>query len=173
MQLSMAFGYAAWHPVAYDGLEPAVIAPYYGHLLVADFMKGSIDFRVSEIQTDDDLLAAYAGYELDQLKRVAIMNYEVWNTGDGERPIQKFDLTVPGFITSVRISTLTSPGGASATSEFYWAGQTWTYANDGVAQTVSQKYEEASVRDGHVVVTVGASEAVIVTLCSSLIGWEC
>lgn len=173
MQLSKAFGYAAWHPVAYDDLEPAVIAPYYGHLLVADFMKGSGNFRVSEIQSNDDLLAAYAGYEYDQLKRIVIMNYEVWNTGDGERPTRKFDLEVPDDIQSVRIFILTSPGGASATSDFYWAGQTWTYANDGVGQAVHQRYAEALVRDGHVLVTVGASEAVIVTLCSPSIGWEC
>ncbi|KAJ5604412.1 glycoside hydrolase family 79 protein [Penicillium lagena] len=166
MQLSKAFGYAAWHPVAYDDLEPAVIAPYYGHLLVADFMKGSSNFRVIEIQSDDDLLAAYAGYEYDQLKRVAIMNYDVWNAGDGERPIRNIDLKVPDGVQSVRISTLTSPGGASATSEFYWAGQTWTYANDGVGQAVHQRYAEELVKDGHVVVTVGASEAVIVTLIS-------
>jgi hypothetical protein len=49
-------------------------------------------------------------------------------------------------------------------SEFYWAGQTWTYANNGVAQTVHQRYTEAPAENGQVLITVGASEAVIVTL---------
>lgn len=164
MQLSKVFGYVAWHPVAYDGLEPEVRAPYYGHLFVGDFMNGTRDFRVSEIPSNDDLLAAYAGYHNNKLSRVAIINYEVWNPSDGDRPTRNFTVNVPKNISSARISTLTSPGGASSLKDFYWAGQTWTFASNGTGQAVQKEYIDANVENGQVQVSVGATEAVLVTL---------
>lgn len=164
MQLSKVFGYVAWHPVAYNDLEPEVRAPYYGHLFVGDFMNGTNNFRVSEIQSDDDLLAAYAGYEDNKLARVAIINYEVWDSSDGDRPTREFTVKVPANISSAHVSTLTSPGGASSLQDFHWAGQTWTFANNGTGEVVQQEYTEAKVENGQIQVSVGATEAVLVTL---------
>lgn len=164
MQLSKVFGYVAWHPAAYDGLQPEVRAPYYGHLFVGDFMNGSRDFRMSEIPSNDDLLAVYAGYEKNQLARVAIINYEVWNPSYGERPTREFTVKVPKGVLSARISTLTSPGGASSLEGFYWAGRTWTFANNGLGQIVQQEYIEVTAEHGDIQVSVGATEAVLVTL---------
>ena len=166
MQLSKVFGYVAWHPVAYDGLEPEVRAPYYGHLFVGDFMNESRDFRMCELPTSDDLLSAYAGYDQNQLARVAIINYEVWNPAGEERPRREITFKVPEEISSARVFTLTSPGGASSLEEFYWAGQTWTYANNGIGHFVQQEYIEATVENGQVLVSVDASEAVLVKLYS-------
>ena len=168
MQLSKVFGYVAWHPVAYDDLLPEVRAPYFGHLFASDFMGGSDSFRVAEIDLDEDLIAAYAGYESDQLQRVAILNYEVWNEGDGSRPSCNFTLQVPENVRSVKVETLTSPGGATAYDTFYWAGQTWTYESNGLGERVPQTeaYTIAYVESGLVQVQVGASEAVIVFLLS-------
>lgn len=164
MQLSKVFGYVAWHPVDYNGLSAEVRAPFFGHLFVADFMGGSSNFRVSEVELKDDLAAAYAGYENDQIKRVALFNYNAWSKGSGDRPSSTFTLSTPEGVKSVKIQKLTSPGGAKATDTFYWAGNTWTAASKGVAQRVSSVPESttANVDKGSVTVSVGASEAVIV-----------
>lgn len=164
MQQSKVFGYVAWHPVYFDAIVPEVRSPYYGHLFVADFMGGSPAFRISEIDTDDDLLAVYAGYEHSQLKRVAIINYDVWEEGDGPRPRRNFTIQGPFGTGVAKVQTLTSPGGTSANSTFYWAGQTWTYANNGIGKRVPGQQKSTIVPDlsGNIQVDVGASEAVIV-----------
>ncbi|KAJ5587237.1 glycoside hydrolase family 79 protein [Penicillium hispanicum] len=166
MQLSKAFGYVAWHPVAYEDLEPEVRAPYYGHLFASEFIGGSDSFRVSEISLDDDLVAGYAGYENDLLKRVALINYNVWTEGNGSRPNSTFTLKLPDDVKSVTIETLTSPGGATANHTFYWAGQTWTFDSNGLGENVPQidANTTLSVQGGSVQVEVGASEAVLVQL---------
>lgn len=168
MQLSKVFGYVAWHPVAYNGLLPEVRAPYYGHLFVSDFMGGSNSFRVKELGLGEDLVAAYAGYENDQLQRVAIFNYDVWNEGGGPRPNRTFTLQVSGDVRSVNIQTLTSPGGTAANSTFYWAGETWTYETNGLGERVPgiEGSDTLDMSGGSVQVPVGASEAVIVHLIS-------
>lgn len=168
MQLSKVFGYVAWHPVAYNDLLPEVRAPYYGHLFVSDFMGGSDTFRVKELGLGEDLVAAYAGYEDDQLQRVAIFNYDVWNEDGDSRPNRTFTLQVPGDVGSVEIQTLTSPGGATASSTFYWAGETWTYESNGLGEKVSgiEGSSTLDVSGGLVQIPVGASEAVIVHLVS-------
>ncbi|OAQ85232.1 glycoside hydrolase family 79 protein [Purpureocillium lilacinum] len=164
MQLGQVFGYVAWHPIAFDGLQPEVRSPYYGHLLVADFIGKSKAFRVSEVQTNDDLVAAYAGYEQDQLRRVAIINYKVWQKGSGARPARTFTLPVPRGVRSVKVQTLTSSGGASVNGTASWAGRTWTYENNGVGEKVPglDEFTTVPVSGGRANVKIGASEAVIV-----------
>lgn len=166
MQLGKIFGYVAWHPVAFDGILPEVRAPYYGHLFVADFIGSTHDFRIKELDLGDDLVASYAGYEHNQLKRVAIINFNVWNEGDGPRPSKEFELEVPRGIHQVRVEKLTSPGGTSANNTYYWAGQTWTYETNGIGQLVAVSANAGpttvAVRGGRVPLAVGASEAVMV-----------
>lgn len=164
MQLGQVFGYVAWHPIAFDGLQPEVRSPYYGHVLVADFIGKSKAFRVSEVQTNDDLVAAYAGYEQDQLRRVAIINYKVWQKGSGARPARTFTLPVPRGVRSVKVQTLTSSGGASVNGTASWAGRTWTYENNGVGEKVPglDEFTTVPVSGGRANVKIGASEAVIV-----------
>ncbi|UNI24889.1 hypothetical protein JDV02_010608 [Purpureocillium takamizusanense] len=169
MQLGQVFGYVAWHPIAFAGLQPEVRAPYYGHLFVGDFIGRSKAFRVSEVPVgaeEDGLVAAYAGYEHDRLQRVAIINYEVWQQGAGpQRPSRTFAVPVPRGVRSVRVQTLTSAEGASSLNgTVSWAGRTWTYENDGVGARVPGVEEFTTVRvvGGRANVEVGASEAVIV-----------
>jgi hypothetical protein len=167
MQLSKVFGYVAWHPVSFDGILPEVRSPYYGHLFVAEFIGGSKAFRVNEVATDDDLLAVYAGYEHDTLKRMAVINYDVWEKGSNtQRPKRTFKIKVPSGIGHATVQKLTSPQGTSAKSTFYWAGKTWTYANNGIGKEVpGQKVTETVLASsGYIEVVVGASEAVMVHL---------
>ena len=166
MQLGQVFGYVAWHPIAFDGLTPGVRSPYFGHLLAAEFIGCSKDFRVAEVHTGDEKLAVYAGYEHGKLVRLVIINYDFWTGGCQTRPSRKVSFKVPSGVKSGRVSTMTSPGGAPATGNFYWAGQAFSYANMGVgtkAQGQQQPYAVQAAR-GSVSVNVGASEAVLVDL---------
>lgn len=167
MQLGQIFGYVAWHPIFFDGISPEVRSPYYGHLFAAEFMGGSADFRVSEISQDDDLVAAYAGYDHGELKRVAVVNYDVWESSSGERrPTRSFTIKVPLTTLFAKVQTLTSADGTSAYSDFYWSGKTWTYETNGNEARVpgQQEYKIVPALLGEIKVEVGASEAVLVHL---------
>ncbi|KAI5455612.1 hypothetical protein BGZ63DRAFT_429703 [Mariannaea sp. PMI_226] len=163
MQLGKVFGYVAWHPVFYDDIVPQVRSPYYGHLFVSDFMGGSKVFRVIEVPTDDDLLAVYAGYENNHLKRVAIINFDIWQ-GEGCRTYRTFTIQAPPGARTGRVQTLTSSKGATANDTFYWAGHSWSYESNGKARKVHglQEYQNSPVFNGKLKVNVGASEAVMV-----------
>lgn len=174
MQLSEVFGYVAWWPAFYESIVPQVRSPYYGHLFVADFMGGSSSFRVSELPLSDDLLAAYAGYENEELKRVAVVNFDVWELGYGNRPSRMVSIQAPSGTSLATVRTLTSPEGASATNEsFYWAGETWTYQSNGIGVPVPGQQQIRIVPDvhGQVSVAVGASEAVMVSFESVGHAW--
>ena len=165
MQLSIVFGYVAWHPVYYNGNVPEVRSPYYGHLFVSDFMGGSSSFRVAQIDVDSDYLAAYAGYGNNELTRLVIINFNVWIPGSENRPSEAFEIEVPSSVSSGVVTTLTSPGGATAMNEdFSWGGMTWTYAKDGLPQ----KFKGASgprtimANERMLKLEVGASEAVMI-----------
>lgn len=164
MQLSTVFGYVAWHPVFFDGIVPEVRSPYYGHLFVADFIGGSKAFRVSEVATGDDLLAVYAGYEHDKLKRMAVINYDVWEKDSNQRPKRTFKIKVPSGMGNATVQTLTSPQGTSANSTFYWAGKTWTYANNGIGKEIPGQKESETVlaSSGYIEVDISASEAAMI-----------
>ena len=165
MQLGQAFGYVAWHPIAFGGLAPGVRSPYFGHLLAADFIGGSTNFRVSEVKTGDATLAVYAGYDNGVLARVAIINYAVWE-GSGTRPSRNFTVSVPSSIKSGTVSTMTSPYGATSLMNFYWAGLAFSYANMGVGTTAPGEPQPYNVQasGGSVNVNVGSSEAILVSL---------
>lgn len=163
MQLGQVFGYVAWHPVNFDGLTPSVRSPYFGHLLVADFMGCSTNFRASEIKTDDPKLAVYAGYDNNKLVRMVIINYDVWK-GSGTRPSRKFNISVPSNVKSGKVSTMTSPGGATSMAYFYWAGLAFSYGNNGVGTIAPSQPQPYTVQatNGVFSVTVGSSNAILI-----------
>jgi hypothetical protein len=103
-----------------------------------------------------------AGYEHGQLARVSIINFDVWNSGNGTRPSRQFELKTPKGIKSVQVQALTCPGGMTATRNLSWAGETWTYASNGIGQKVGPETAVVDVKDGHAQINVGASEAVMI-----------
>lgn len=167
MQLGQVFGYVAWHPIQFDAnTPPRVLAPYYGHLFVADFMSGSDSLRVAEVPTSyPSRTAAYAAYDHDVLARIAVINYDVWH-GEGRRPKREVEVVVPRGVTWVKVQTLTAPGGTGAMRGIYWGGRTWTFESGGVGVRVKgvKEFELFRARNGRVTVMVGASEAVLVHL---------
>ncbi|KAI9746229.1 MAG: hypothetical protein M1818_000910 [Claussenomyces sp. TS43310] len=173
MQQGTGFGYAAWQPIAYNGLGPHVRGPYYGLACVADFIgTAAADLQVSNIDLSSATLSAYAGYIAGRLAKVAIVNLAYYNassssssssSSEAARPTQPVTFAVPAAVAAVRVDHLVGPD-SSAPTGIYWAGVSWTIAALGRGTLVRNDTQTLDVVDGLVTLTLDASEAVIVTM---------
>ena len=151
---------------------PQVRGPYYAQLFAADFIgKTNGATGVANLDLKSDFLTAYAAYTADKkLARVALTNLHEWNaSGGATRPAQAFAVKVPAGTASVRVGRLTAQAGAEAGGfdnngqNITWAGQQWSYkVDDGKGHPNAASTETVAVANGVAVVSVKASEAVIV-----------
>jgi hypothetical protein len=171
-QQIMHSGFDLWLPVASAGYQPQVFANFYSQPFVADFIGRSGQTRVSKLEVGGagDMcpnLAVYAAYEGTKARRLAIANLCYWNrtSSEGVRPIRKLTLKLDD-VDSVTVTHLSSPDGAGAGAEtITYAGSQWSYESKGREDKgVRNDTEQVPVEDGHAVIDIPNSEAVIVYL---------
>lgn len=155
-------------------LVPTAVRPqWYGIVAAADFLGNETakPTRVSPIPVPGAAAAlhvtAYASFRGGDLATVAILNLELWDrilhpgTTRPQTDIQLKDL--PEEVRTVRVSKLTGPGGL-AQDGTTWGEERWTYQSGGKAVKVGKGVETVQVRDRAVNLSVGATEAIVVSL---------
>lgn len=168
MQSGYGFEFSLWQPSEFNNQPAEVYANYYAQLFVGDFIGSSGKMQAVQVDTGgSDTLTAYAAYEAGTLKRVAITNlgyYDGTQANRGQRATQTFTIAVPSSVSSVTVQTLTAPNGAveTDTANITWAGMKYTLENDGMAQSVGNASSVLQVTNGHVTVSLAASQAVMV-----------
>ncbi|KAI0023848.1 hypothetical protein F4780DRAFT_26136 [Xylariomycetidae sp. FL0641] len=174
-QQIMHSGFDLWLPVASAGLPAQVFANYYSQPFVGDFLGSSGNARVARLPglgDPDSNVAAYAAYEGDDLKRIAVVNLNYWNATSsgrerGARAID-FELGDAGLRDgdTVKVYHLNAPGGAGAgADDITYGGSQWTYESLGKeVKGVREDTEEITVQDGVAHVEVAESEAVLIWL---------
>lgn len=168
MQQITGGGYSGWNPIDYDSpyetVPAGVHSPYYGYLLVADFIGNTSKSRMTNIDLQSENLAAYAAYEDNTLSRVALVNLEYWlSNSSTPRPNMAFKLDLPSDVNKVQVSKLTGPDSQSMDNITY-AGTSYTYKSLGKPTVISQKTFQYPVSNGSVSLKVPASEAWLVNL---------
>lgn len=160
-------GFNLWQPVKDKNGDPKVRANYYGYVFAADFIGKNANTRVNAVNIAGDRVAAYTAWDNGELKRIAIVNMNLWYAGQGSRPSTTFNirgLAKHGY-KSATVAYLTSPDGANAETSLSWNGKQWSLASGGNAKTVRSDSRTVMVGSGGGIdVVVGATEAVIVTL---------
>jgi hypothetical protein len=172
-QQIMHSGYDMWLPVASRGLEPQVFANYYAQPFVTDLVGSSGKSRVSQLDISNEATgncAAYAAFEDDAPKRLAIVNLNYWNSSSSksEREGQTITVSVPAGINSVTVDLLSSPLGAGASANtITYGGSQWTYESLGKeVMGVRNDTQTLAVEHGQVNITIFESSAVLVHLRS-------
>lgn len=169
MQSGYGFEFGLWQPASFDNQTAGVYANYYAQLFVGDFIGRSGKMQAIELDTGDssDTLTAYAAYEAGALKRVAITNlgyFDGTQQPQSQRTSQSFSIAVPAGVSSVVMQTFTAPNGATEvdTNNITWAGNKYTLDNEGLAQNVGPASTSLPINNGHVMVNVEQSQAVMV-----------
>ena len=166
MQQVTGAAFSAWQPVHLTETEigsPHTRGPYYGIILIADFIGKAPDFRVKNIDLNSNNLSAYAGYNSGSLTKLAIINLDIWNPKAGElRPTQKVTLDLPEHVSTIEVQKLTGPA-VDSFDNMTWAGLEFTYENRGVGVKVLNNTETLKVYNKTVEVGIQASEAIVVT----------
>jgi hypothetical protein len=116
MQQVTGAAFSAWQPVHLTKTEinsPHTRGPYYGMVLIADFIGKALDFRIKNIEVKDNTISAYAGYESGSPSKVGIVNLDVWNlpNASGKRPMQTVTLDLTDHhVSTVEVQKLMGPG---------------------------------------------------------------
>jgi hypothetical protein len=168
IQSGYGFNFSLWQPDDFAGSPAAVYANYYAHVFVASLIGRSGSMQAVELAGGDDTHVSYAAYDNGTLARVALVNMDFFDgtTSDASsRTSTNFTVAVPQGVRTYTVHTLTAPEGAMAidTSNIFFAGQTYTLDQDGMAQLNSSvsTISNGTVQNGQVTVSVAASEAVI------------
>lgn len=119
---------------------------------------------VADLNLGMDEIAAYAAYQDGNLAKVAVINSEVYHSGDGTRQNTTVELQVPAGVESVEVKRLTGPGASSIDGQFTWGGVSWTYESEGMAVQVVNDTTIVDVKNSTAEVVVRATEAVLITL---------
>ncbi|KAJ7731670.1 hypothetical protein DFH07DRAFT_755558 [Mycena maculata] len=135
MQQVTNTNFSAWQPVTTPGVPKAMRGNWYGFVYAADFIGSGGNFQVQPlpIHTSHPNIVSYAGYNLGQLTKLAMLDMEFWNgVNDTGRPAVNIELAdLDANITGVRVSRLTAPGGSKELENISWAGRQWSADNDG------------------------------------------
>jgi hypothetical protein len=164
---------------------PQVRAPYPAAMFVADFLGKGNSSSVVELDTDSDLLSAYAMYDTGSkdrdLVRVALCNLNMYNGSSNHqspRGTQTFELPMPDHITNVTVRYLRADLGVGAmgydfggsTNNVSWGGEQWSHDIDqGKGHLTTGQVEEdvLNVTSGKVSVDVQDSEVAMVIVAAS------
>ncbi|KAI0155206.1 hypothetical protein GGR57DRAFT_511654 [Xylariaceae sp. FL1272] len=160
-----------WIPVKSTFSDPRVTANFYSQPFVADLIGKSGETRVMQLDVgspDKGLYVAYAAYDAGKLSRIALLNLEIWHSGEGDnraRPQISFSLQgLPGRISQATVHHLTAEKGALAKNNLTYAGFEWTYESRGKQSKVKSDSKILAVSGGEVDVVVKATQAVLVEL---------
>ncbi|KAK5164063.1 uncharacterized protein LTR77_010154 [Saxophila tyrrhenica] len=166
-QQIMHSGYDMWLPVDSGNYTRTVYSNFYAMPFVADFIgKSGGATRAAQLETEQENIVAYAAFVRDKPKRVAIVNFDFWDQGDGARPSTTFTLEVPSGVKKVKVEVLSSPEGAHASGDsMTYAGSQWTSESEGKeVEGVRDDSQTLKVKKGKVDVEVFNSQAVLVHL---------
>lgn len=155
---------------------PGVRAPYPSAIFVADFIGKGNSTAVTELNTNSQLLSAYAMYnnQSGKLERLALVNMRLYNGKNGQkRGKMTFRVKLSKSVKSAKVRRLHAGEGVAAmgfdfggpSANVSWAGQQWSYSVDqGKGHYTAGKMEESvvEVKDGVAVVNVPDIEAVMV-----------
>lgn len=146
-------------------------APFYAHIFIADLIGHSRHVQVGEIATKSDTLSAYAVYDAGKLAKIVAVNLKLWSSfydDPNGRGVVNINFMVPKNTKHVEVRRLTSALGATASDsrDIHWAGRSWSWESEGRGHKVHDPFERLQIEDGHVVVDVASSEAVVVDLMS-------
>ena len=127
-----------WLPQTTDGIEAETYAPFYFVPLLAEFIGNTTRSQAVELQADQGTentdIVAYAAYEDDCAKRVALINLDFWGSyaisgnitvappagmkqlrntttalpGSEPRPIAPVTVNVPSWCTSVEVRRMSA-----------------------------------------------------------------
>ncbi|KAI1260186.1 hypothetical protein F5Y18DRAFT_442016 [Xylariaceae sp. FL1019] len=160
-----------WIPVRSTFSEPKVTANFYSQPFVADFIGKSGETRVMQLDVgspNQGLYVAYAAYDAGKLSRIALLNLEIWHSGEGDnraRPQISFSLQgLPERISQATIHHLTAEKGALAQDNLTYSGFEWTYESRGKQSKVKSDSKVLAVNGGNVDVVVKGTQAVLVEL---------
>lgn len=166
MQQGRNFPFAAWRPKEdLNGDPPHTQGGFYGHVFVADFIGTQANLRVSELETHDKNITAYAGYYHGKLAKVALTNQLLFEKSQNiTRPSRQvtLDLGLANEVSKVTVQKLTAPYGDSQ-KNITWAGLDWTNSTHGKPELVKNNTETVAVSNGMVELTIGATEALLVS----------
>lgn len=178
MQQGTGFAYAGWQPktLTSRGLpqkweSQAVAAPYYGYLLVADFIGPASEVKMQQVpianQGDDPTVLAYGAYEDGKLKRVSILNLKQCGPGSTDCTDTTITLPLPHGATKMSIDKMTGPNnlGTTATGkDMAYAGKTYLWSKNGNASPASsevQSQPQATISNWKVRFSMRTSEAAL------------
>ncbi|KAL0071183.1 hypothetical protein AAF712_001747 [Marasmius tenuissimus] len=169
MHQGTTFGYSAWQPVQINDIQPKVRPPWYALKFAAEAIgshEGPV--QISPLTpTSDEKISAYALYDSARLARIAIVNFNEWNsTTPYPRPNTTF--SVRGLSLSRATGRrLTASGGASADTDVTFGGLRWNFSTNGLPESVDGVAGEEELdlnENGELDLAVGASEAMLVRL---------
>lgn len=168
MQSGINFPFSLWRPY-YNNTAGAVLPAFYGQLFTAEFRGPERNLSVVNFDSGLAHLSAYAAYNGEKLARVALVNLELWD-GHHSRPSSRnhtyIALDIPAGMEKVTVKKLTSNFGGTAreTDQITWGGMSWTYQNEGKAESITNGLEELTVKGGVGNLKLAASEAAIIFL---------
>jgi hypothetical protein len=175
-----AYRYASWMPIALNGSQPYTKPPYYANMFIARFLGDSGKTQLAQylLEDADENNVAYAAYEENQLKRVALLNMQEYNatssgSGSGSkreadhyvpRPYTTFKFPSPKGVEWAKVTKLWAPE-AQANQTVTFDGYSYAYEL-AKGKPVKVRNDESYVRaeKGQFSVDVEATGAVIVTL---------
>lgn len=165
-QQIMHAGYDMWLPIDSGDMTKQTFANFYAMPFVADFIGKEGDKRVTTLETGVKNVAAYAVFVDDSPTRVAIVNLNAWDQGEGPRSAVSFELRVPTGHESVRVHLLNSPQGAHASAaSITYAGSQWTSDSEGrELKDVRHDTKVLKVQDGKVKIAAFDSQALLIHL---------
>ena len=183
-QQIMRAAYGMWLPRESGGFPAQVFANFYAMPFIGDFIGLSGETQVIELdlngEEQQDGVVAYAAYDNSCLKRIAMVNFDVWDmpganttegpggvNGDGNAVRPATTVTLKGISSDkVKVSYLNSPNGAHANATtLTYCGSQWTAESNGKEVFgVRNDTEWYGVTDQQVDIAVQASSAVLVWL---------
>ncbi|KAL1615736.1 hypothetical protein SLS54_008866 [Diplodia seriata] len=168
MQLGTNFRISAWQPVDTANHPMAVHGNYYGLVAGASFVGGDGNLQIRPLDAVDGHpnIVGYAGYHGGKLSKIAMLNFQVWDGGAGDRPAKNISLAkLGGDVSEVRVSKLTAAK-TTADSGITWAGRRWTAEKNGTEYADGEKPVTIGVQNGVPAknIVVKASEAVVVEI---------
>ena len=162
------WSFAPFAPGPVDDLPSGIRPTWYGIVAAADFLGHDVEKPkyVISLNASEDVIA-YAAYQGDDLSSIALLNMKLWDPTINPgtlRPNTTVQLDVPSGVSSVLVKRLTGPGGLSL-DNVTWGGESWGYhCGEGRPVQTGPVPETLQVESGAVNVTVGATEAVVVSM---------
>ena len=159
---------SVWVPYASEGTPAQTRGAYYSYLPTADFIGNTGgNTRIAQLPVNGSDVArfsAYAGYNGQTLRTVALVNFNEWSAGEGNRTITSVTLSGLTNATSVHVKYLSNPsGGNGFPDQTTYGGSQWTAASQGKEVTgVAKDTVMLRVVGGRVVVPVPFTSVAIV-----------